>query len=251
MKKLLILICLIGFLQVGKACWCYPILGFYEGICEETTEVYVVLDSLKQRRYVDTVQHIDPLTNDTLQLSQITLFRDDIGYFRVLEEIKNLDSLSSGDVLEVLGNNSSECIGNFNFEVGDTVILSLHYSKLRGYYVMPECRQAQMRIIGGIEPNSGNTVDDIKAFILGRTTSSTEPSASASIFPNPSNGVFHITSNQLISSIEIISPQGTKIHKQEVNTTRCRIGLTSPCGAYTVKINLGDSTIIQPLIISR
>ena len=237
MKKLIVLFIVITAVHSTYACSYNEFKDFYSGVNEYSTEALVIYDSLSSRDLVDTLEG---------GLIQITPVAGDIGHFRILEGIRNMDTLVNGDVLEVIGNASNLCYSNFNFNIGDTLVLSVDQGST-DYYLF-DCRSTHLNIIDG--ENGGSTIDEITLRILGTTTGLNDRlSPQISLFPNPSDGSFQIECNQIISRVEIMDQQGQLIFSEEVGANEFNSEITALPGTYLARIIGEEYTVVKPLVI--
>lgn len=111
---------------------------------------------------------------------------------------------------------------------GKPVYLALHYISNDVYMLM---------------------VDDLK--VTGTTLGLDEASVKnkATVFPNPSTGIFNLKSNKKVEMVEVYSLDGKKIvQKKEVQT----VDLTKqPKGVYLLKVNYEDGTQDSQQVIKK
>ena len=73
---------------------------------------------------------------------------------------------------------------------------------------------------------------------------------SVTVYPNPARDVVSIKSEKEIVSVELLTISGTTILKQSVGATSCSLSVASlPRGIYILKANLGNSSVVNRLIV--
>jgi len=73
---------------------------------------------------------------------------------------------------------------------------------------------------------------------------------SFTIYPNPSDGVFQIrtNNNKNINNLQVYNIQGVKVPYQ-FNPTTMQLALNLPNGIYIVKINIDDNVVTQKIVV--
>ena len=73
-----------------------------------------------------------------------------------------------------------------------------------------------------------------------------------SIYPNPANGKFEISSSQFpLKEIEIYNLYGEKIYQQTVNRKQETVNLNEASGIYFLKLTTEHGTIAKKIILQK
>ena len=87
---------------------------------------------------------------------------------------------------------------------------------------------------------------------LGALSIEENPLEGIAIYPNPSNGIFNVSYNKNIGTVEviIINLKGKIIYQENYNSNNCVIDLSSKAkGAYLIKFNYGDKSLVSSIIL--
>lgn len=96
-------------------------------------------------------------------------------------------------------------------------------------------------------------IDDIKIEkVVLATGIKTNAIESASIFPNPNNGIFNINNVEATSSFEVYNVIGDKVFSSQLNKGNNAIDLSNLSnGSYFVKINSNNGSTTKKVVISK
>ena len=138
----------------------------------------------------------------------------------------------------------------------------MDFSSNNGNFPMAiEIYKNEIYIGGGFDIINGDTMNYIAKWTGGNFTDTcgntsgineTNFSNEINIYPNPSTGIFTITSTEKISSIEIVNILGEKVFTSTINHQPSTIDLSShPNGIYFVHLQTEQGAANKKLILNR
>ncbi|MBW6483757.1 MAG: T9SS type A sorting domain-containing protein [Vicingaceae bacterium] len=76
-----------------------------------------------------------------------------------------------------------------------------------------------------------------------------ENNSSISIFPNPTNGIFTISSTEEINEVEMFNALGKAVYSKKVTSKNITINLTPfPKGIYLVQIKTNTNSVTKKIV---
>jgi hypothetical protein len=241
MKKLLLLLAIVGFSFKGFSCTCLPERELW-GFCQ-------VLDHAKNQPMFCVVQ------------GKILSFYHWGMYVEVLDNIYNA---ASKDTVLVWGDCGACCRPGFGFEgfvVGDTLVMALEQTDLCGNFIMPQqpdyenpedyvlqgCGAYFMRfrngnVIGSFDQNvtGPDTIayTQFKTEVLNcipTTGVAVLPGKGVAIYPNPTSAWTHVDAGTVISELKLLNSIGQVVYERSPNRADIDINLTALVpGVYTL-----------------
>ena len=76
------------------------------------------------------------------------------------------------------------------------------------------------------------------------------PVADVSIYPNPANEVFHLTSRSKMTEVELISISGATVRHDMINSNAYNLNIVDlPQGIYMMKIKTAETLVVKRVIV--
>lgn len=215
-----------------------------------------ISNTLNRNKYVHKIENQDLFATSSIQLNWLFLNNNTIGYMPQLVDKQCVSQCQTNLIINTPVTTSQD------FRVSNLITASSAISN----NLIVNYRANQIRLQPGFTV-SGNTTGKFRAYVDPCNTTSTfakggeideksnvldnDKKDIISVFPNPNNGLFKISFNDLSTgSVEILDLFGRTVFKQEFKKeNELEINLQEkPAGVYIVKASSNDEVFISKIV---